>query len=42
VEFKEKRTEVRHTFHKELDNSVTIRIFSSRKATKNEIKQYEG
>ena len=31
-----------HTFYKELDNSVTIRIISSRKATKNEIKQYEG
>ena len=31
-----------HTFHRESDNFVTIRIFSSRKATKTEIKQYEG
>jgi uncharacterized DUF497 family protein len=31
-----------HTFQKESDNAVTIRIFSSRKATKHEIKQYEG
>ena len=33
---------VSHTFQKIVYNSVTIRIFSSRKATKSEVKDYEG
>jgi hypothetical protein len=31
-----------HTFQEEDDNNVDIRIFSSRKATKQEIREYKG
>ena len=31
-----------HTFQENDDKNVAIKIFSSRKATKNEIKQYKG
>lgn len=31
-----------HTFHEQSNNQFTIRMISARRATKNEIKQYEG
>jgi hypothetical protein len=32
---------VHHTYHRETDTSATIRIFSSRKTTRREMRQYE-